>query len=201
MKKRNISMLLITFLGVFTLSSCDMSKFAEEINDQVITALIPNFWAFLTQFIALIVLIVIVGIFGYKPLKKFLDKRANYIQSEVSNAEKNNLASKDNLLNSEKNIAASKQEALEIVENAKTSAGKERLAILKKADEEANLIREQAKLEIIKEKEKAKKDVRDEIINVALEASEKVLQREVNKDDNKRILNDFVDTMGKESNK
>ena len=40
--------------------------------------------------------------------------------------------------------------------------------------------------------------IHDEIVDVALSASEELLNREVNKDDNKRLLNDFVNDLEKE---
>ena len=51
--------------------------------------LIPNWFAFLVQLISLIVLVVVIFFFAYKPVKKILDKRADYIEKEVKDAEEN----------------------------------------------------------------------------------------------------------------
>ena len=44
-----------------------------------------------------------------------------------------------------------------------------------------------------KEKEQAVEEIRKEIIDVALQASEVVLNREITEDDNKRLVNEFVE--------
>ena len=46
--------------------------------------------------------------------------------------------------------------------------------------------------EIEREKQAAVEDIKKQIVDVALQASEVVLNREVNQDDNTRLVNDFI---------
>lgn len=197
-KKKKEIIILTTFLGLFSLTSCDMTRYGQEVAEGVITGLIPNFWAFLIQLLALLVLVGGVFLLGYKPLKKYLDSRSESIDNEIKSAQKDNILAKNNLNESEKIMSDSKKEALKIIEDAKESANIEREEILKHADAEAQNIRESVKLDIKKQKEAAKKDVENEIINVALDASKHILDRELNEADNDKIVDDFIKEIKKE---
>jgi F-type H+-transporting ATPase subunit b len=198
--KKILAIIFATFLGLFSLTSCDASGLSTDMSNNIIDALIPNFWAFLTQFLAFIVLIVLVTIFAYKPLRKFMDDRSEYLDNEVKNANKNNAQSKVNLEESETNIAIANKKAVAIVEEAKTSAVLERTKILNEADQEVTMMKDKAQKEIAAERKEAEKQIKNEIINVALDASEHVLSREVNKKDNEKIIDDFVTSMNDAKN-
>ena len=45
-----------------------------------------------------------------------------------------------------------------------------------------------------KEREEAKQEIRDEIINVAMMAASKIVEREISKADNEKLVNDFLDS-------
>ena len=195
MFKRKKSLLLLTFLGLFFVTSCDISEFGEDITDSVIESLIPNFWAFLVQFLALLVLILLVFVFAYKPLKKFMDKRADFIYNEVNEAKENNVQSQKNLEESIKEIANSKKQGSLIIDEAKKDALIEKDKIIEDANKEALRIKKNTEEEIKEAKEKAKKEIHDEIINVALDASSHILDREINEDDDKKIIDNFIDDL------
>ena len=57
-----------------------MNLFADFMSAKdFIEKLIPNFWSFLIQLLSLIVLIVVIIVFAYKPVKKILKTRQDYI--------------------------------------------------------------------------------------------------------------------------
>ena len=55
---------------------------------EFIDKLIPNFWSFLIQLLALVVLIIATIFLAYKPVKKMLAKRQNCIEENILEAEK-----------------------------------------------------------------------------------------------------------------
>ena len=54
-----------------------------------INKLIPNWTSFVAQLAALVVMIILVIIIGYKPVKKMLKKRQDYVESSIHEAELN----------------------------------------------------------------------------------------------------------------
>lgn len=200
MKKNKLSFILFISFAIACLTSCDTSSLAEDFQSSVIDALVPNFWAFLTQFLALIVLIVLVSIFAYKPLRNYLDKRSDYLDNEVKSANKNNALSKMKLDEAEQQIADSKKEAASIIDSAKEQANLEKKKILDEANEEALKMKAKSEEDIKESQRRAQKEVENAIISVALDASKHVLSREVNEDDNKKIIDDFVATLDASKN-
>lgn len=187
---------LILFLPLaLVLTSCNTDDLGNDLSNQIEAKLFPNIWAFLVQFIAFIIVALLVIKLGYKPVRKYLDKRRELLDNEVNEAKKLNADAKENFLKSEKTLADTKKGATSIIEDAKKEANAKKEEILNEAFFEASKTKEKALLDIEKAKESAKKQLQDEIINVALDASSKILKREVNEKDNKRIINQFVDDL------
>lgn len=187
---------LILFLPLaLVLTSCNTNDLGKDLSNKIEEKLFPNIWAFLVQFIAFIIVALLVIKLGYKPVRKYLDKRRELLDNEVNEAKKLNADAKENFLKSEKALADTKKGATSIIEDAKKEANAKKEEILNEAFFEASKTKEKALLDIEKAKESAKKQLQDEVINVALDASSKILKREVNEKDNKRIINQFVDDL------
>ncbi|MBP5091091.1 MAG: F0F1 ATP synthase subunit B [Bacilli bacterium] len=160
--------------------------------EDVINKLIPNVWDFVIQLIAFIVLIFIVFHFAYKPVKKLLKERGDYIEKNIKDSEKSKVEAAQYAKESQENIAKSREEANRIVAESKKQATIEAESIKTQAKEEVIALKKSAEEEIALAKKKSEQDVQREIVGVAIAASEAVLGREVNKEDEERLLNDFV---------
>ena len=82
-----------------------------------------------------------------------------------------------------------------IVEQAKADAEQERARIHAKAKEDADQEVLRAKQEIEQEIEKSKDEIHSQIVDVAFDASKKVLSREVKDKDNEKLINQFIDDL------
>ncbi len=160
-----------------------------------IEKLFPNPWDALAVFLAFVVLLVVVFYFAYKPVKKLIQKRAQYVDDKLRNAEKSEVEAQNKAQEAELNLKKSHQEAMLIVEQAKADAENERVRIKEKAKEEADQEVLRAKEEIKQEIEKSKDEIHSQIVDVAFDASKKVLSREVNQKDNEKLINEFIDDL------
>ncbi len=154
--------------------------------------LFPNPWDALATFLAFIVLLVVAFYFAYKPVKKLIQKRGDYVENKIKSAEERETLAVEKEKEAEKNISASRKEAIKIVEEAKATANQEREKIREQAKLDADKEVERAKAQIEQEIEASKDQIHREIVDVALDASEKVLAREVNKKDNEKLIDDFI---------
>ena len=191
--KRASKFISLSLLAMVVLTSCDgaISK------DDFISKLFPNVWDALATFLAFIVLLLVAFYFAYKPVKKLLKKRGDYVEGKISDADKKEKEAQEKLEQAEQKVKDSSNEALAIVEKAKEDAlkEKERIALeAKKAREEEV---KKAKEEIAQEIEASKDEVHKEIVSVALDASKKVLSREVNSKDNEKLIDDFIKDLDK----
>lgn len=167
----------------------DGKQFAEDI----LAKLIPDLGSFLIQLAALIVLLIVGILFAYKPVKKMLAKRQNYIEENILEAEK----SKANAIIAEREanqlIIEKKKEAELIIANAVMTAKNKSDAIIDSANQELILMKEKAREELAQEISDAKEAIKNEMVDVALEASSYLLKRELNSEDNKRLVDEFIE--------
>jgi F-type H+-transporting ATPase subunit b len=157
--------------------------------------LFPNFWSFLINFLALIVLFVALYFIAYKPVKKLVDARKDYIERNLRDSEKAKAISERKAAEGDEVIAKAKTDAVTIIAKAKTDASGSALAIVSAAEKEAQERQKAADEAIKQEEEKSRRAVHDEIVSVALEASRQVLGREVKDADNDKLIHDFADSL------
>lgn len=107
------------------------------------------------------------------------EERANQIKSEH-----------------EVNIKRYKEEGVKLVEAYKTKADKIYSETIEDASKEATLIRERAVVDAEREKQKAEKEIKSEIINLSMKFAEKALEKEINEEEHKRLIDDFITKVG-----
>lgn len=193
MRKRKIFFLL-------PLASLLTSCSGEELgltSESFTSKLIPNWPSFVTQLAALVVLIIVVIVFAYKPVKKILKKRQDHIEENIKEAEKSKLVWQENELKSKETVLASERTAADIVAEAKKAAEKEKAAILETTQLEVNKMKSDAENDIARMEIEAQEQIKKEIVSVALDASKELLGREVSSKDNVRLVEDFIEEVKK----
>ena len=177
---------------MFVLSN--MSNIGEVIGT-IGQKLIPNLLSFVVQFLSFLVLLIVVFVFAYKPVKKILKKRADYVENEIKEARESNLEAQKNVDEAKEIIAQSKVQASEIIKNAEKQGQEKYDTLIIDAKAEVEEMKVGAQEDIERAKEEAIQDIRNEMVNVALSASEEILKREVDSDDNKRLAEDFINRL------
>ena len=177
---------------MFVLSN--MSNIGETIGT-IGQKLIPNLLSFVVQFLSFLVLLIVVFVFAYKPVKKILKKRADYVENEIKEARESNLEAQKNVEEAKEIMAQSKVQASEIIKNAEKQGQEKYDALILDAKAEVEEMKVGAQEDIERAKEEAIQDIRNEMVNVALSASEEILKREVDNEDNKRLAEDFINRL------
>ena len=190
MKKSKLAFITLSIFGSASLGSCK-GPTTEEFMEK----LFPNVWDALAVFLAFVVLLIAVFYFAYKPVKKLLKQRGDYVEDKIKTAETREKESQKLLYEANEQVKTKRIEAMEIVEKAKEDANKERNAILEKAKEEKQAELQRTREEIAQEIEASKDEIHREIVSVALDASSKVLEREVNSKDNEKLIDSFIDNL------
>lgn len=162
--------------------------------DDLVHRIFPeNPWDVVIQVSSFVILLLIVFFVAYKPVRKLLAKRKEYVDTMVADAENNNRIAKEAAANKDKVVEEGKQEAARIIADAQAQAALQANAIVNEAKQEASRKRAEADREIEAAKEASLLEVKDSIVDVAIAASSQVLEREVSKEDNERLIKDFVD--------
>ena len=172
----------------------NMSNIGEVIKT-ISEKLVPNLLSFVVQFLSFLILLVVVFVLAYKPIKKILKKRADYIENEIKEARDNNLESQKNVDEAKQLVASSKVEASEIIKAAEKKGQEQYDALILEAKAEVTEMKKDAEKDIERAKEEAIQEIHDEMVAVALSASGEILKREVDTDDNKRLAEDFINRL------
>lgn len=133
-------------------------------------------------------------------LKHFLFGRVNKVledrQIEVSNTYKDADETKEKAnqlqVKYTQLMASAKDESAEIVQSAIKKAQTRSDEIVSNAKGEAQHIIERANIETEREMKKAKAELQDEISEMAILMAEKVVEREINRADHEKFINDFI---------
>ena len=160
--------------------------------DDLYGKLIPNLFSFLVQLIALVVLALVVILVAYKPVKKMLKKRQDFIENNISESTKNNCLANENLANSKRVLLETNDKANLIISDAKKQAIIEQEKIKEETALEIKKMKQDAQNEIIQMRKDAEESVRKEIIDIAILASSKLLDKNISSEDNERIVEDFI---------
>ena len=177
---------------VFSSLSEIFEEFGKKISEDITHKLIPSWVSFVVQFSALVIMLVVGFLVAYKPVKKLLQKRADYVENNIRESETAKAEANKNAVASQEMILASKKEAAEIVATAKVNAENIKREKEEETVLEINRMKALAEEDIERSKEAAKEEIRREMVSVALSVSEEILKREINEKDNARIVEDFI---------
>ncbi|HHU50469.1 MAG TPA: ATP synthase F0 subunit B [Firmicutes bacterium] len=126
-----------------------------------------------------IILAVALGFILYKPVKEFMQRRAEGIQSQMDNAEA--MMAKANALVAEyeRKIKNIDQERLELLEAVRQKAVEESKVILEEARKEAAALRRRSLERVAEDKKRLQEEARLHIIEVASLMAQKYLAQKI----------------------
>ena len=149
--------------------------------------------------IAFILVLIVLGKSTWKIIIKGLNARAEKIQDDLKEAEKIRETAKKSLAAYREQIDNAKNEANSIIENARVEAGRVRENIISAAREEAEANKNKIMLEIDREKEEVTNDMRKQAVDIAVVMAEKILKRNITKEDNQALIDEFINNVEKEN--
>ncbi len=155
-----------------------------------------NIWQILIALINLTILFLILKKFLYKPVEKMLKKRQGEIDEQYEKANSANSQAQSLKSEYETRLNGARLKAEDIINNATATASSRSEKITMSAREEADAIIKRAKTQAELEKARAEKDIKEQIIDVSSSLAEKLLSREINTDDHKKLIDSFIDKIG-----
>ena len=129
------------FIQFLTDASSESDYPSLPSGETIFEKLVPNVWAFLIQFISLIVIVILFFIFAYKPVRKVIKKRQDAIDNEIKSAFDNNKKSQEQRQESEKILLDARIKCDDMIEEAKKESLKQKQLIISDANEEVRRIK------------------------------------------------------------
>ena len=145
-------------------------------------------WTVITFFILLFLL----RRFAWKPLLAALDSREERISNSIERAEKAKEEAERLLEENKRNLQRADEQAQQVIKEGRAAAEKIKNEILEKANASSRRMIEQAKDEIQREKESALKELRREVVDLAIQAASKILGEGLDEHHHRKIVDGFL---------
>ncbi|WP_251495534.1 F0F1 ATP synthase subunit B [Otoolea muris] len=164
---------------------------------QELVTIIP--WTFIAQILNLFIQMYLIKRFLFKPINAMLDKRKAMADAEIQQARREKNEAMTLKSSYENSLTQAKAEANSILQNAQKDAAARSEAIINDAQSQAANLKAKAEADILQEKKKAVNDIKNEIGGIAMEIAGKVVEREINEEDHKKLIDEFIENVGEAS--
>jgi F-type H+-transporting ATPase subunit b len=157
----------------------------------------PYFWAELaTHILAFVIFILILRKFAFRPLIKVIDERRDKIAADFQKAEDLAQEAEESKKRYETQIAEIEAKAREKMHEAIEEGKRIAAEIQQKAREDAEKLLERAQKNAEIELANARKQLRKDVVELTLAATEKVLREQVDRAAHTRHIEKFIDEVG-----
>jgi ATP synthase F0, B subunit len=157
-----------------------------EINPSTLIATIINF----------IILFAVLKYFFFEKVQAIIEERENLINEKLDYADEEAEKARMMAIENERMLKNAREEGKLITERHKQKAEKVYEEIVNEANQEAKIIIERAKVEINREKEKVEDNLKREAIELAIELSKKVIEKNIDEEKNRELIGEFITKVG-----
>ncbi len=133
--------------------------------------------------------------FAWKPLLAMLEKREDNIRQALLDAEKARAELANVKEDTEKLLSEARNESQAIVTAGKKNAERMKDEIIEKAQSKSDSLLDEVKKQIQIEKERAIADVKAEVVNLSMEIAQKLIKKNLSKEDNLKLINDSINSI------
>lgn len=155
-----------------------------------------NIWNILISLLNLLILFLILKKFLFKPVRKALADRQEQVDSMYGEADKSRTEANAMKRQYEEKMAAARDEADGLVRTATRNAQQRSDAMLAETTGHLSYMKQKAEEDIAQEKKQMLRDVQGEISQMAVEIASKIVGREINAEDHKQLVDDFIRNVG-----
>ncbi|MBQ7541470.1 MAG: F0F1 ATP synthase subunit B [Clostridia bacterium] len=161
-------------------------------NLELISVNIPHI---LITIVNLLILFLLIKKFLFKPVQRILDARKAEVDKVYADAaDAQEAADRDKALYAEK-LENAEAEADALLKNAAKKAEQNSDVVLAEATEKASAMLKKAEAEIAQERKKAVNEIKNEISDISVSIAGKVIEREINADDHKTLIDGFIEEL------
>ena len=160
--------------------------------------IVPSLENIVIQLISLVVLLLVFKRFGWAPTKRFLEKRQEIIASKFTEAQEAKEESLELKRQYEEHLKGATQEAQQIIESSREEGKKVYENMIMDARREANEKLQRADEAIQQDVRNAKDKIKEDIIEIAVSSTERLIKKELDGADHERLFEDFIANVGGE---
>ena len=147
--------------------------------------------------ITFLVLLSVMTKFAWKPILKMLEERESKIRIALEEADRARTEAAEMLKQNEKNLARAEEEYKKMIQEGKALAEKLKEDIVSKARQQAQQELKLAMEEIKRNVDAAKLQLRAEVADLAIKATEKILEEKLDEKRQKQLIDSVMNQLPK----
>lgn len=169
---------------------------SEEGGSGGINAILPNMTEFIPMVVAFLVLVFVLGKFGWPAFAGMLEKRENTIKESLEKSESARVESEKLLEEYKKQLADAKTQAAQITTDAKKAGEAVKADITEKAQVEAADMIAKAKVAIDAEKRAAIAELQGSVADTSIAVASRLIGSDLSDDEHRAIVERYVNEAG-----
>ncbi len=146
--------------------------------------------------VSFFLLLVLLKKLAYPQILKAMKHREQTIATQLEEAQKTKTAAEQLLADYKRQLADARTEAQKVLNEGRALGESMRKEIIQKAQEESNQIVKRAQEEIELQKQKALLELREKVADLSIMAATKVINKSLNSEDNRRLVEEYVSKVG-----
>jgi F-type H+-transporting ATPase subunit b len=167
----------------------------EQEAHEPVNLLSPNTGLMFWTLVIFIVLLFILSKFAFKPLTAAVEAREKRLEAAIKEAEENRLKASALLAEQTKALDAARAEAQRLIAESRVTGEKLRNELLEQTKHQQHELLERARAEIDTERKRAIADLRREAVELALAGASKVIERNLDDQTNRKLVESFLATV------
>ncbi|MDP9387644.1 MAG: F0F1 ATP synthase subunit B [Actinomycetota bacterium] len=137
--------------------------------------------------------------FAYPGIKKSMEARSNRIRENLDEAERVRTEAGTVLEEYQRQLADARNESNRIIEEARATADQLRRDLMQRAEAEVAELRQRSREDIAAAQERAAAELQARLGALAIELAEKVVEANLDREANMRLIDRYIQTVGSES--
>lgn len=139
-----------------------------------------------------LIVVLVLGKFAWGPILALLQQREEFIHKSLADAKRDREEAETRLREYTASIQGARAEAAAIVEEARRDAERLRQDLRQRAKTEAETMIQNAERQIQLETARAVQQIRGEAVDLSVQIASKIIQRNLSKEDNERLIQDTL---------
>jgi F-type H+-transporting ATPase subunit b len=146
--------------------------------------------------ISFVLLFGLLGKFAYPAIKKSMEERTEKIRNSLDDAERAKVDAEGVLAEYNRQLADARAESARIIEEARVQAEQVRRDLIAKAEADATELRQRTAEQATAERERVMGELRSQVSELAIELAEKVVESNLDREANKRLIENYINSVG-----
>ena len=179
-KLLTVGFLALAAVPLYAAEEAPLSPFAGNLGNAIWTLII------------FVIVVVVLGKFAWGPVLSLLKQREDFIHKSLSDAKRDRDEAEARLREYGSKLQSAQAEAVSIIDEARRDAERLRQELRERTRAEADSMIKNAERQIELETTRAVQQLREEAVNLSVTIASKILQRNISKEDNEKLIADAL---------